>query len=461
MQYAIDMTDGTRCRLSITATASEVKRFMDTALRELKKEAPKGFTLAGAEEGDPFLRRVAESAAGRMVSTFTEQALRKADKHPVARPRLSGGELPRYGREYGFEMAVEVLPELAFPEDFSAVSLNVREPDVPPRDVFRAIERLMRPVVKLEEVKESRLPSAGDLAIVSVDGDIDGAPVPGLRRGELALALDAAPEAAEPERDVMRAVENVARTLHAGESGEGSMVCPAEYPDPSQRGRKIRLKVTLKALRRRVVPPLTDETAVKLGYPDARTLKTKAYAMVMNHCVLARRADANERLMRILLDMTDVPVPESLRQAFLAEYLADVRKFLERSGDGPDEKKRREAALAAAREEGQRLAEENAKRHVYLLAYAYKAGVAVPEKDLDEQVRAMAERAGRPVDEVRRGMEENDMLDALEERMMADKALEKIYAMVKKVVVDAAGNPVPAPEFRAPEEGGRERPETK
>lgn len=449
MHYAIDRTDSTRCRLSFSVTASEVKSFMDTALRELKKEAPRGFTLAKAAEDDPFLRRIAERAAGSMASTFTGQALREAALHPVARPWPAEGEaaeLPRLGREYTFAMQADVLPDIVFPDDFSAVRLEVREPDAPPREVFRAIERLMRPVVKLEEVTERRLPAAGDLALVNVEGDIDGMPVPGLRRGEIVLALDDFPEEApaEPGKDIMRIVEKTARGLRVGESGEGHSPCPEDYPDPTLRGRDIRLKITLNSLRRREVPPLTDETAIRLGYPDARTLKTKAYTMVMNRCILARRRDAGERLVRMLPGISEVPVPESLRRIFLAEYLSDLRNFLQNSGEGADAA-RMEEAPAAAREEGLRVAEENAKRHAYLLAYAYRTGISVQEKDLEAQVRALAERAGKPVDEVRRSMEENDMLDILEERMMADKALEKIYALVTKVVVDAAGNPVPAP----------------
>ncbi len=192
------------------------------------------------------------------------------------------------------------------------------------------------------------------------------------------------------------------------------------------------------------MPSLTDETAVKLGYPDARTLKAKAYTTVMNRCVLSRREEANEALFRMLPGLEDVEVPESLQRIFLAEYMADMKSFLRNTGVENDP--RMKEVLASSREEGQRMAEENAKRHVYLLAYAYKTGISIPEKDVDEQVRMLAVQAGKPVDEFRKGMEESDMLDSLEERMMAGKAMEKIYAAVKKVVVDAEGKPVPVPE---------------
>ncbi len=450
MQYVIDMMNGTRCRLSITATASDVKSFMDTALRDLKKEAPKGFTLAGAAKDDPLLRRVAERAVSHMASVFSSQALREADKHPVARPwpEAEGGiALPAYGQEFKFVMLADVLPDIPFPDDFSALALEVREPDIPPAEVFRSIERLMRPLVKLEAVTDRRLPANGDVMDVSVEGDIDGMPVPGLKKQEMSLPLDSfAVERDEgtAKTDLSRVVEKVARGLHVGEEGEGVMLCPENYPLPSLRGKPVRLKVTLRSLRRREVPSLTDETAVKLGYPDAGTLKTKAYTTVMNRCVLSRREEANEALFRMLPGLEDVEVPESLQRIFLAEYMADMKSFLRNTGVENDP--RMKEVLASSREEGQRMAEENAKRHVYLLAYAYKTGISIPEKDVDEQVRMLAVQAGKPVDEFRKGMEESDMLDSLEERMMAGKAMEKIYAAVKKVVVDAEGKPVPVPE---------------
>ena len=439
MQYTMRTISETRRGCSITASASEARSFMDTALRGRKKEAPKDFSLEAASADNPFFKEVSQKAMQLLTSAFIRQALEKEGLHPVARPALRSSSSLEYGREFTFDIEVDVLPAISFPADFSQLTIEVREPDSPPHKFYEATERLMRPLIRLEEVTEQRHAKPGDVAEISVEAEADGIHVPGLSMPKVRLALNAV-----PGDGPMQAVEEIARTLLPGETGTGEMDCPADFPWAALRGKKIRLCVAMHRLLRRNVPALDDETAKKLGFEDARILKSQAYMETMNRCILQRKQEAVEKLMAMLPGIAGIPVPESLTQAFFAENMQDLARFLRQDGKLTEEQVK--AAMEASREQALKAAEETARRHTYLLAYAYSHGIAVSEKDLEDKLRDIARGSRRPLEETKKYFEESGMLDTLEERMMADKAMEKIYAQVKKVVVDAHGAPVPPPQ---------------
>ncbi len=439
MQYTMKKISDTRRSCTITASGPETRSFMDTALREMKKEKPEGFAINTSPADDPFLKKISGRAMQLLTSSFIRQALEKEALRPVARPVLRSSDKLEYGREFSFAIDVDILPSVSFPKDFTALSIDVREPDVPPHKFYEAIERMMRPLIKLEEVKERRRPSPGDVAEISVEADAAGIPVPGISAARARIALNAM-----PDDGPMRMVADMAKKLLPGEKEEGEMTCPEDFPWIALRGRKLRVAVTLHGLTHRNVPVLTDETAKKLGFQDAKTLKSQAYMDTMNRCILRRKQEATEKLLAVLPGISDVPVPETLSRLFFTEIMQDLASFLKRGGLLSEDQVK--AALEESKEQVMKTAEENARRHTWLLAYACSHGLAATEKDLDTALGSIAKRSGQSLEETKKYFEESGMMDSLEDRIMADKALEKIYSQVRKVVVDAHGVPVPPPQ---------------
>jgi len=438
MQYTIQKISETRIRCTITASEPETRSFIDTALREKKKEAPDGFSVTTAAEDDPFLKKITERAMQLLTSAFIRQALQKEDLRPVTRPVLTSSGRPAYGSDFRFTVEVDILPALSFPQDLGSISINVREPDVPPHRFYEAIERLMRPLIKLEEVQECRMARPGDVADITVEADADGIPVPGISAARARIALNAM-----PDDGPLRMVEEAAKKLLPGEKYRGEMLCPDDFPWASLRGKKIRVEVTLHGLMHRNVPVLTDETAKKLGYQDAKTLKSRAYMDTMNRCILSRKQEATEKLLAVLPGISEIPVPESLIRLFYAEAMQDLAAFLKRGSLMSDAQV--QTAMEDSREQVMKNAEENARRHTWLLAYACSHGLAATEKDLEEALDSIAKKSRKSLEETRKYFEESGMLDSLEDRIMADKAMEKIYSLARKTVVDAQGRPVPPP----------------
>lgn len=433
MQYTAQ-TENALCTLSISLTEKEVQKYMDKALKALKKTAPKDFSFANTDNDAEFLENVTKKATEKFVADFVSEALNNEQLYAVSKPLWKEQELPHYQQPYTFTVKIDVLPDLAFPKDFSNISLTIQEPDAPQNEVFTCIEQLMQPLTTLQEIKETRTPKLGDLAVV-VTRTVENTVCKEFNEKEINLPVTyAAP------KGIMKTILGTACELKKSEQKECIIKFPNNYPDPHFREKEVKLSVELKNLYQRNIPTLTDDLAKQLGFADAKTLKVKAYTTVMNENILEQRSKANETLFQKLLANTNFVVPNAIYQYFLMEYLRAMKDYLEYAQYS---KEYIVEALKSAQQSDQAHIMENAKRHTYLLAYAYKNNLSASEKDIEKSLKDIAAQNNISVKEVRSQFEANDMLDSITEQIMANKAFEKIYAQVKKVMVDKNGKVIP------------------
>ncbi|QCC85815.1 hypothetical protein DDIC_07995 [Desulfovibrio desulfuricans] len=438
MQRIFSIANDIQVHLSITVPFEELNSFLQQAQEELREDLPSTFDVTSACDRDDFWEPVAAKATSIMISTLVDRILKEEGRHPISRPRPIN--LPRlsYGHEYTFEIEIEVLPIIAFPENFSDIRLTVHEPEFSSEKFYKAVERLMVPITTVTKVTEIRFPQPGDIVDLRVNGHIDGKSVPGLTNRDIKILINAI-----PVEHNLGEVEQHVKKIHVGEQVEYTMRCPADYPDPLVRGKDVQLTVLLKALYQRELPKLTDSAAVRLGYKSAVALKTQAFMHVMNESSRLHTVEAKNRLMQLLLDGVEIPIPESLQQMFLAEYIKNVRAFFGTGTSAPEAKEHIRSALRAASQEGIPIAKENARRHVYLLAYAYAHDITVSQQDLAKSIREMAHRTGSTEEMLRGKVFASDMGDTLTESLMAEKALNLIFTSAQKVVVDQAGKVIP------------------
>ena len=422
MKHLVSVHDEVFCRISIETSPEEFSLSKTAASHSRETSTPDDATSTTPADFDNIFTE--------LISTALEQA----GQHPVSRAVLTSGPDPIPGGGCRFTAETEVLPEIDFPQDFSAIELKVHEPSLSQARLYKNIERILRPRITLEQVAEKRLPQDGDLAEIVLNAEYGGLPVPGFSDRRITMAIDEL-----SLREDLKEVERLVRRLHVGEQGTCVIPCPSDYPDVLVRGKTLTAAVTLQKLLRRNFPVLTDETACSLGYKDVSELKGRACMMTMNESVLEQKKIAREELLNRLLSQVTIAVPPSLRHFFLRQEMENVRRFLEETR--PKEKYQK-AVWQAAPKALLPAAQKTAARHTYLLAYAYSHGIHASSADIDRQVEHMAHEAGMSVEEFRTSIKNSDLLDTLEECIMAEKAMESIYSKVRKIVIDNNGKSI-------------------
>ena len=430
MEYRIDKVSETSVAIFVDCTADEVKKAFDRAAKAIGK----GMNLPGFRVGkvpanvikSRFAARVAADATEILADDNLMDILKKEGIRPLS-PTQYRGEPAAEGNAFSFQAAFDVLPEVRLP-DLSTLSVIV--PDLQPSEeaLNSMLDQALRRVASYVDVTD-RKPQDNDLLTVDVRGTVDGKSLPGMTANGFRLQLLPVKEGAKvPEMDP------IVRALNVGEEGRGTMICPDNYPDPTLRGREVLLEVALRRIQMEVLPPLTDETAQQLGFKTFDDLKQEVWQQTFAAHMRQIQRDGKHTLMEQQIAGQDFPLPETLVQRFWREHQRDARLYLAKQG--ADEATINET-LQHMEGESLEFARKKAKGHTFLLALAEREGIRVSSKEAEEAVRAMTKGTGQDYEDIRKTVWETGVITAMQERMMADRALDRLYGAARKVQAEA------------------------
>lgn len=427
MEYRIEHVSAASVAVTVECTVEDVKKAFDQAARNIGK----GMHLPGFRTGKipanviktRFSSRVAADATELLADDNIMSALKKEGIRPLC-PSQYHGEPAKEGQPFTCRSSFDVLPDIDLPD---LTSLSVIVPDPKPSDdaLNMMLDQALRREAVLEDVTD-RTPMDNDLLTVDVRGVVDGLSLPGMTSENFRLQL-----LPQKEGEKVPEMDPIVRSLHVGETGRGVMLCPDNYPDPTMRGREVALEVTLRRIQQEVLPPLTDETAQKLGYKTFEELKADVWQQTFAARMREIQRESKHRLMEEILEKLDFPLPESLVARFFREHQRDAAHYLKRQKADEETIRRMQENM---RGESMDFARKKAKGHTFLLALAQREGIVVSGKEAEEAVRVMTKNSGQNYDEIRKTFWETGVISAMQERMIADRALERLFHSARKVL---------------------------
>ncbi|WP_418764298.1 trigger factor [Mailhella sp.] len=430
MEYSVEKTSPTSVTLSVTCSVEEVKKAFERAAKKIGK----GMSLPGFRVGkipvnvikSRFASRVAADATEMLADDNMMDILKKEGIRPLC-PSQYRGTPAEEGQSFSFTSSFDVLPEIDLP-DLETLSVTVADP-APSDDALNAmLDQALRRLAQYVDVT-GRKPQDHDLLTVDVRGTVDGKALPGMTADNFRLQLlPVRPGAKVPEMDP------IVRALNVGEEGHGVMICPDNYPDPTLRGREVQLDVVLRRIQREVLPPLTDETAQKLGFATFDALKQEVWQQTFAAHMRQIQREGKRQLMEEQLAGREFPLPESLVMRFYREHQRDAEHYLKKQR--ADENTIRET-LEHMREESMAFARKKAKGHTFLLALAEREGIRVSGQEAEDAVRAMTKGTGQNYEDLRKTIWETGVITAMQERMIADRALDRLYGAARKVMAES------------------------
>ena len=293
MEYNVEKTSPTSVTLSVTCSAEEVKNAFDRAAKAIGR----GMNLPGFRVGkipvnvlkSRFASRVAADATEILADDTMMDILKKEGIRPLC-PSQYHGRPAAEGESFSYSSTFDVLPEIDLP-DLEKLSVVVPDP-APSDDALNAmLDQALRRAAVYEDITD-RKPQDHDLLTVDVCGSVDGRALPGMTAENFRMQLlPVQPGGKVPEMDP------IVRALNVGEEGHGTMICPENYPDPVLRGREVQLDVVLRRIQKEHLPPLTDETAQKLGFPTFDALKQEVWQQTFSAHMRQIQREGKHQLM--------------------------------------------------------------------------------------------------------------------------------------------------------------------
>jgi len=197
---------------------------------------------------------------------------------------------------------------------------------------------------------------------------------------------------------------------------------PADYAITELANQDVEYTVTVKGLKRRVLPELDDEFAKDLGeFENLAALRARVREDLEHEAKHAAERDLRSELMKQLAKRIPFELPASLIDRELDRRLEDFARRMMDQGVDP-----RQAGIdwQAFRESQREAAIEAAGGAVYLDQLARQENLDATPDEIEDEVARYAERAGRTPAAVRAALEKEQGLSRVASGIRREKSIE-------------------------------------
>ena len=413
MKSAVEKLSPTRVKLSIEVPFVDLKPHIDGAYKSLSEK----ITIPGLRKGkvpsamiDQRVGRgaVLDEAINAAIPTFYSQAAKDNDVLVIGRPTVEVTEL-KDNENFSFTIEVDIRPDIALP-NFSEIKLEVDDVKVSDADIDEQVQALRTRFGTLTTVE--KVVATGDFVTIDLVATKDGQDLDGGTANDLSYEVGSA--------SMIDGLDEALIGLSTGgeKSFETSLVGMAE-------GEKGSVKVSVKAVKERELPPVDDAFA-KLAseFETLAELKADLTTRLTRLKEMEQGAQARDLLVEKLISSVDIPLPAEIIEA-------EVNDHLEKEGRLEDEKHRAEV-------------NEEVKTTItreFLLDSIVKAeSVAVNESELTEYLVRAASRYGMTPDQFIKEVSQAGQVTTMVAEVARAKALAQVLGRVK--VVDKSGKKV-------------------
>lgn len=403
-----------RKALTFEVEPERVQREIDARARELARKVK----LPGFRPGKVPLEVVKKRFHGEILGEAAEAIVNKVvfdeidgrGLKPLAPPKVEEVKLDE-GQPMTFKAVFETLPLVELP-DWKGLRVSVRGPKVEDEDVDREIDRLREEAARYDPVDEARATVKGDYVLV----DLAWKPIDGGKGGRDENALiEVGNEGNHPGMNA--GLEG----MSVGETREIEVTWGQDAA-PSIAGKTVRYTVTLKGLKKKVVPAADDEFAKDLGEFDSlAALRDKVRAQLQ--AAEERRADRDTKgaLIQALVAKADFEVPEALVERHMSARTENLVRGLAYQGIDP---RKVGVDWREYRESTREDSVKAARADVLLDEIARREGVSALESEVEAEVARLAARAGKSKEALRAQLAKEGDLGAIAARLREEKVLD-------------------------------------
>lgn len=425
MKSEIVDVNETRRDLTIEVPSTVVDEAISHAAAKLGKQAKiPGFRpgkVPTAVIRQRFKGQIMQDVAEHLVSKAVGDALTERGVEPVATPDIHDLKLEE-GQPLTFKASFEVVPTFD-PGDLSTIEAKRPAATVEDAAVEQSLERLRERAARFEAV-ESGVVEAGHTVVVSLERQ--GTDKAGVR-GALDKHDQVSIELGAPSNPPGFDAEMIG--MATGTTKSFTLNYPDDYTVPELAGSKVDYTVTLKEIKKRVVPPLDDELAKDLGEFDSLdALRARVRADLEHEAKHAADHQVRAEVLKQLAARVPFPVPASLVDREIDRRLEDFARRLMDQRIDP-----RQANIDwNAFREGQRApATEAVGSAIALDEIGKRENIAVTDADLEAELQRYAEQTGHTVASIRARLQKDGELGRLAAGLRREKAIAHVLTKAK------------------------------
>lgn len=396
-----------------------------------------------------FAENIEEELVQRLVRRGCQDGFKQEELEVLNVSEVSESSLNDDGT-FSFIVHFSLSPEIPLP-DFKGIPVELPVVQVTEENIDNSLQRVREKVADFEDV-ERRGAAAGDFVVIDYKGNIDEAPIAEAvpkAAAYLAQGADAWIEIAEEGFLPGFALQLVGSAK--GETRKVMVRFPKDFDVFELQGVEANYEVTVKEIKRRNLPEVDDAFCEKMF--EGRNLgEVREWIRENIQEQMERRIDEmkTSQILEFLHKNSQFELPKDTVER-QAQILVDQMVERGQVQGLSDEEilQHRDEILGNASQQAQL----DVKTRFLLIEIARKEGFTVSQRELSMHVSALAQRRKVPPKKMAKQMKQNGTLNALNEQILASKALDflKSDASVTLVERDAVPEPAPGTESSIPE----------
>jgi trigger factor len=360
-----------------------------------------------------FKEQILHDVAHDLIPRAVDDALREQGLEAVDTPDVRDVSLHE-GQPLTFTASFDTVPDFD-PGDLSTITYKRASNAISDDAVDLALQRLRDRGARFEPV-EGRGVDHGDTVVLDLERrDAGGAPD---KHSDVSIELGAKANPPGFDEQLLG--------LDVGATKEFTIHYPADYPIGELANTDVSYTVTVKGLKRRVLPELDDEFAKDLGeFETLDGLKTRVREDLEHEAKHAAEREDRAELMKQLATRLPFDVPPSMVEREVERRLEDfARRLIDQNVDP------RTAGIDwnAFRESQREVAREAVAAALVLDAITRRERLEVSEEEVEREVDRYAERSGRTAAAVRAALEKEGGLSRVYAGLRREKSIDFVLA---------------------------------
>lgn len=431
MKSAVESLNPTRVRLTIEVPFEELKPDLDKAYREIGRQV----RISGFRPGkvparilDQRIGRgaVLEQAMQDAVPRLYGDALRANEVQVVGQPDV---EVTKFadGDELVFTAEVDIRPEIDLP-DYAGLAVTVDDADVTDADVDEHLQSLRERFATLTGVQ--RPAGTGDYVQLDLVATVGGEEVPGSTATGLSYEIGS--------EDLMPGLDEALQGVTEGET----RTFDTELTRGEYAGRTAQITAIVRSVKEKELPAFDDDFAQTASEFDTiDEFRADAQARMSQVKRIEQGMQARDRVLEVLLERVEVPLPESLVQSEIEWRQKNIESQLAAAGLTMADYLSAEGRTSAELDEEIAGSARDAVSSQFVLeAVAGKEEVGVSEAELTDHIVRRAQQMNLAPDAFARQVVDSGGLGTLATEVVRGKALALL--LEQAVITDVSGRPV-------------------
>ncbi len=350
--------DKNKVKLGIEISNNYYKKQIGNAYREISKKANiRGFRkgkipaqVIDSNFGKPY---VLQEAASRSISELYPEIVEASEFKPIDFPKINI-TLMEEDKPLGFEAEIELEPEIALPR-YKGIKVDTISAEVSEDELGRQIDDLRKNFASLEPVEDNRPAAEGDFVIIDFAGKIEGKEFEGGSAQDYSLEIGS--------KTLFPEFESNIAGMKKGDKKQISLLLPDNIGNKDIAGEKADFDISLKEIKKRILPELDEEFLKNLGkYDSVDDFKNQLKERLLEQ----KKNQRQSRIIEQIIEHISKNMKESIPEPMIKNSVERIKNELE---------------------EG--LKKQKMSKQSYMQA------MSINEEQFDKQIRERAEREVR------------------------------------------------------------------